>query len=58
MIRHKAGVQHELVIIPNAPHTLDLQPTQRDLRPFIVGLFKKRPSIFITNIHHLADTQT
>ena len=33
----KAGARHELVIIPGAPHTFDLQPRQRDLRPAVLG---------------------
>jgi acetyl esterase/lipase len=31
-----AGVEHELVLIPNAPHTFHLQPSQRDLRPGVL----------------------
>lgn len=37
----KAGVEHELVIIPNAPHTFHLQPKERDLRPLVLGFFDK-----------------
>ena len=37
----KAGAPHELVIIPNAPHTFDLQPRQRDLRPLVLGFFNE-----------------
>ncbi|MBI3882148.1 MAG: alpha/beta hydrolase [Verrucomicrobia bacterium] len=37
----KAGVEHELVIIPGAPHTFHLQPKQRDLRPLVLGFFDK-----------------
>jgi acetyl esterase/lipase len=37
----KAGVVNELVIIPGAPHTFDLQPKQRDLRPVVLGFFDK-----------------
>ena len=37
----KAGVEHELVIIPDAPHTFHLQPKQRDLRPLVLGFFDK-----------------
>ena len=37
----KAGVAHELVIIPDAPHTFDLQPKQRDLRPVVLGFLDK-----------------
>lgn len=36
-----AGVEHELVVIPDAPHTFDLQPAQRDLRPLVIGFFDK-----------------
>lgn len=35
----KGGVRHQLVIIPGAPHTFDLQPKQRDLRPLILEFF-------------------
>ncbi len=34
-----AGAPHELVIIPDAPHTFHLQPKQRDLRPLVLGFF-------------------
>lgn len=37
----KAGVQHELIIIEGAPHTFDLQPKQRDLRPKVLEFFDK-----------------
>ena len=37
----KGGVTHELVIIPEAPHTFDLQPKQRDLRPVVLEFFGK-----------------
>ncbi len=37
----KAGVEHELVLIPGAPHTFHLQPAQRDLRPLVLGFFAK-----------------
>ncbi len=36
-----AGVEHQLVIIPEAPHTFHLQPKQRDLRPLVLGFFDK-----------------
>ena len=32
----QAGVRHQLVIIPDAPHTFHLQPKQRDLRPLVL----------------------
>lgn len=37
----QAGVDSELVIIEGAPHTFDLQPKQRDLRPLVVAFFDK-----------------
>jgi len=37
----KAGVEHELVIIPDAPHSFHLEPKQRDLRPLVLGFFDK-----------------
>ncbi len=37
----KAGAEHELVIIPDAPHSFHLQPKQRDLRPLVLGFFDK-----------------
>jgi len=37
----KGGVPHELIIIPDAPHTFHLQPKQRDLRPVVLGFFDK-----------------
>ena len=36
-----AGVEHELVVIPDAPHTFNLEPKQRDLRPVVLGFFDK-----------------
>jgi acetyl esterase/lipase len=36
-----AGARHELVIVPDAPHTFDLQPKQRDLRPVVLGFFDR-----------------
>lgn len=32
----RAGVPHELVLVPDAPHTFDLQPAQQDLRPIVL----------------------
>ena len=32
----RVGVEHELVIIPEAVHSFDLQPPQRDLRPTVL----------------------
>lgn len=37
----KAGVEHELVLVPDAPHTFDLQPKQRDLRSLVLSFFDK-----------------
>jgi acetyl esterase/lipase len=37
----KAGVEHELVIIPGAPHTFNLQPKERDLRPVVLEFLDK-----------------
>lgn len=37
----KAGLRHELIIIEGAPHTFDLQPKQRDLRPTVLEFFDK-----------------
>ena len=37
----KAGAPHELILIPGAPHTFDLQPKQRDLRPVVLGFFDR-----------------
>jgi acetyl esterase/lipase len=37
----KAGATHELIIVPGAPHSFDLQPSQRDLRPAVLGFFDK-----------------
>ncbi len=37
----KAGVEHQLEIIPDAPHTFHLQPKQRDLRPLVLGFFDR-----------------
>lgn len=37
----KKGAKHEMIIIPDAPHTFHLQPKQRDLRPVVLGFFDK-----------------
>ncbi len=37
----KAGVEHQIEIIPDAPHTFHLEPKQRDLRPLVLGFFDK-----------------
>jgi len=36
-----AGVEHELVVVPDAPHTFDLTPPQRDLRPVVLGFLDR-----------------
>ena len=36
-----AGIEHELLIIPDAPHTFHLQPKQRDLRPVVLAFFDR-----------------
>lgn len=36
-----AGVEHEFISIPDAPHSFDLQPSQRDLRPAVLGFLDK-----------------
>jgi len=37
----KVKAEHELVIIPDAPHTFNLQPKQRDLRPLVFQFFDR-----------------
>ncbi|MGN6553240.1 MAG: alpha/beta hydrolase fold domain-containing protein [Verrucomicrobiota bacterium] len=37
----QAGVEEQLLVIPGAPHSFDLQPVQRDLRPLVLGFFDK-----------------
>ncbi len=37
----QAGVEHELVLVKDAPHTFDLQPKQQDLRPLVLKFFDK-----------------
>lgn len=37
----KGGVEHELVLIPDAPHAFHLQPAQCDLRPLVLGFFDR-----------------
>jgi len=37
----RAGASHELIIIDGAPHSFHLQPTQRDLRPVVLGFFDR-----------------
>jgi acetyl esterase/lipase/GMP synthase-like glutamine amidotransferase len=37
----RAGTRHELVIVPDAPHSFHLQPQQRDLRPLVLGFFDR-----------------
>jgi len=38
----QAGVEHQLVLIPGAPHSFDLQPPQRDLRPVVMEFLKSK----------------
>ncbi len=35
------GVETQLVLIEGAPHTFDLQPEQKDLRPLVIGFFDR-----------------
>lgn len=37
----KVGAPHELVIIPDAPHSFDMEPKERDLRPTVIGFLDK-----------------
>jgi acetyl esterase/lipase len=37
----QAGVEHDLVLVENAPHSFHLQPKERDLRPLVLGFFDK-----------------
>lgn len=37
----KAGVEHELILVPDAPHTFHLQPKQQDLRPIVLRFLEK-----------------
>jgi acetyl esterase/lipase len=37
----QAGAVHHLEIIPGAAHSFDLQPSQRDLRPLVLGFLDK-----------------
>lgn len=37
----KSGVEHELVLVENAPHSFHLQPKQRDLRPLVLAFFDR-----------------
>ncbi len=37
----QAGVEHHLEIIPNASHSFDLQPPQKDLCPLVLGFLDK-----------------
>jgi len=36
-----AGIEHELIVVPGAPHTFHLQPKQQDLRPAVLGFLGK-----------------
>lgn len=37
----EAGAPHDLILIPDAPHTFDLQPKQRDLRSVVLGFLDR-----------------
>lgn len=37
-----AGALHELILVPGAAHTFDLQPPQADLRPAVLGFLDRR----------------
>lgn len=37
----QAGIPHQFVLIPGAPHTFDLQPKERDLRPVVLEFLGK-----------------
>lgn len=37
----RAGVPHELILIPGAPHTFHLEPKQRDLRPVVLEFLRR-----------------
>lgn len=37
----KAGVECEFIIVPDGPHTFNLQPKQKDLRPGVLNFFAK-----------------
>ena len=37
----KAGVEHEFIIVTNAPHTFNLTPPQMDLRPVLLRFLDK-----------------
>ena len=40
-ILKKAGTPYELVLIPGAPHTFDLEPKERDLRPLVLAFLEQ-----------------
>ena len=37
----KAGVEHQFIVVTNAPHTFNLMPPQQDLRPAVMGFLDK-----------------
>jgi acetyl esterase/lipase len=37
----RAGIEHQLIVIPDAPHSFHLQPKQRDLRPAVLEFLDK-----------------
>ena len=49
----EVGAEHELVIVPDAPHTFNLQPNQRDLRPLVFQFFEKH-----LKVAHVAKTDS
>ncbi len=40
-ILKKVGAPHEFIVVEGAPHSFDLQPKQRDLRPAVLGFFDR-----------------
>ena len=43
----QAGVEHQFIVVTNAPHTFNLMPPQQDLRPavlaFLDGYLQPKP---------------
>ena len=37
----KAGVECEFIVVPGGPHTFNLQPKQKDLRPAVLGFLAR-----------------
>lgn len=40
-VLQRAGVEHELIIVPGAVHSFDLQPPQQDLRPAVLNFLNE-----------------